>query len=111
MLGVVEVFLTNGNGVCFDSDPITTDMIRRFDPTQAQIAIHSFMQHRIASKLQFNRCRVKFREMLDLLEPVVTAPVVRELIQDIRSYTGPMERMREVQQIQRKVEAVRAITG
>ena len=111
MIGLVDVFLTNGNGVCHAADPIYTALIRQFSPGLAQYAITSFLTPQISSKLQFERCRTKYRELVAILQPSITSPVVRELIDDIGAFNGPMERMSEDPRIQRKLEAVRTITG
>ncbi|MCX2184990.1 hypothetical protein KV205_31355 [Streptomyces sp. SKN60] len=39
---VVTVFLANGNGAVFAADPIHLDLIGRFDPQQASLALRSF---------------------------------------------------------------------
>ena len=111
VLALVDVFLSNGNGICRAADPLYAYMIRQFTPGLAQIAISAFTRPHISSKLQFERCRAKYLEMLNIIEPSITSPVVREFIQDIRAYKGPMERLGEDARIRRKLEAVRMMTA
>lgn len=42
VLALVEVFLTNGNGVAWNAEPIYFELIRQFDSKQALIAVLSF---------------------------------------------------------------------
>ncbi len=68
VLSVIDVFLTNGNGVCWTGDEIYKALIQQFDSTQALVGVLSFRDPRIASKLQFIVPRKKFIELLGLLE-------------------------------------------
>ena len=81
---LVDVFITNGNGVCWDANEIYKDLIRNFDSKQAFIAITSFTDEKIKSKLQFQLCRTKYEEMLDLLEPNLTNSIISDLLKTIK---------------------------
>lgn len=93
--GLVEVFLTNGHGVAVGADPIYRTFLKQFTPDQALVAILSFQDATIASRLQFNRCKQHFRELIELMKSNVSAPAVRELIEHIEAYKGPLEHMKD----------------
>ena len=87
---IVEVFLTNGNGIAWAADNHYSEMISRFGPREARIALESLFEAEIASKLQFVSTQEKYEELLDALEPKMTKPRTRDLFEAIRSFTsGP----------------------
>jgi hypothetical protein len=93
--GLVEVFLTNGHGLAWNADPIYRALLKQFTPEQALMAIHSFQDDSIASRLQFNRCKEHYRELIEMMKNNVSAPAVKELIEHIESYKGPLEHMKD----------------
>jgi len=111
VLGLVEVFLTNGHGVTWTAEPIYRELLDQFDAEQALTAILSFTHTTIASRLQFSLCQTKFRELLDVMAVKVSASAVKELIEAMRAYDGPLDRMREDIRIKRPVEYLRKILG
>jgi hypothetical protein len=109
VLSVVDVFLTNGNGVCWAGDEIYKALIQQFESTQALVGVLSFRSQRIASKLQFDLPRKKFIELLGLLEQRTSSPAVHELIDLIRKFTGPLDKLKDTGSITKRVVALEAI--
>lgn len=101
---LVTVFLTNGNGEAWNADPIYVELIKKLDAKQTYLALTSFREDSIKSKLQFPLCKRKFETMLDLLEPNITSDGVRSLLKDIKqeinrlSSLSPSDRL--IQKIQ-----------
>lgn len=85
---LVEVFLTNGNGVAWNADSYYQQMIGRFSPEEAEGALRRLVDPTVASQLRWDQARLKYAELLDLLDPKVTRPVVRELFDAIRTFNG-----------------------
>ena len=81
---IVSVFLTNGSGEAWDANPIYIELIKNFDARQSFIALISFTDESIKSKLQFSLCQKKFSEMLDYLESNITSEGVLDLLGEIR---------------------------
>ena len=90
---LVEVFLTNGNGVAWSADPHYQEMIGRFTPDEAEMALLQLIDPTVSSQLRWGLGRTKFAELMDLLEPKATRPAVRELVDAIRTFTGPPSEM------------------
>ena len=65
---IVSVFLTNGSGEAWATNPIYTELIKNFDAKQSFIALTSFMDESIRSKLQFPLCQKKFTEIIGYIE-------------------------------------------
>ncbi|QJS95847.1 hypothetical protein [Dolosigranulum pigrum] len=82
---IVSVFLTNGSGEAWGANPIYTELIKNFDAQQSLIALTSFMDESIRSKLQFSLCQKKFTEMIGYIESNVTSEGVLDLLVEIRS--------------------------
>lgn len=85
---LVETFLTNGNGVAWGADPHYRNMISRFTPDESETAVRRLFDETMQSKLRWEIPRRKYQELLDLLDPKITRPVARELINAIRSFKG-----------------------
>ncbi len=111
VLAIVEVFLTNGNGVAWNAEPIYLSLIRLFDSNQALVAILSFSEDTIASKLQFPLCQRKYRELLQMLKIIISRPALKELIEDIENFNGPLDRLKDVSQFKQKVGNLLKIIG
>ncbi len=109
VLGLVEVFLSNGNGVARNAEPIYRELINQFDSEQALRAILSFNNSNIASRLQFPLCQKKYLELLDLMKIKVSEAAVKELVDEIEAYKGSLENMREDTRIRRKVAITQRI--
>ena len=81
---IVSVFLTNGSGEVWAANPIYIELIKNFDAKQSFIALISFTDEFIKSKLQFPLCQKKFAEMLGYLESNITSEGVLDLLGEIR---------------------------
>ncbi len=81
---IVSVFLTNGSGEAWDANPIYIELIKNFDARQSFIALISFTDESIKSKLQFSLCQKKFAEMLGYLESNITSEGVLDFLGEIR---------------------------
>lgn len=101
---IVEVFLTNGNGVAWAADTHYAAMISRFDPDEAEIAIKQLFDPTIASKLRFQSAQAKLSELLDAIELKLTRPAARELMDAIRVFTGRPARIAKDSELRRLVK-------
>lgn len=110
MNALVEAYLTNGHGEVWAASPIYERMIEQASPMQADMALISFAEDQISSKLQFELCRGKFHELLAILESRVTNTLSNELIDAIRAFTGPLDRMHIDTKIRGLVDGVRMFT-
>jgi hypothetical protein len=81
---LISVFITNGNGVAWSAEPIYIDLIKSFNPKQAFIALTSFTDEGIKSKLQFPLCRQKYEELLNHIQPNITSDGVLALLNEIK---------------------------
>jgi hypothetical protein len=104
-----DVFLTNGNGVARNAEVVYRDLIQSFTSQQALKALLSFTDRAISSKLQVTLCGDKFVELLALLEPHLTSAAARELLVDLRNFTGPRDKMVIDAVIKRKLDAIRQV--
>lgn len=109
VLSLVDVFLTNGNGVATSAQPIYKELLSNLDSHQANIAILSFNDIKISSKLQFSLCQRKFRELIEIVKPIVTAPAVKDLIIKMEAYKGPLDSMKNDKTIKPTVESLRVL--
>lgn len=109
VLTIIDVYLTNGNGECWDAEPVYTSLIQGFNQQQAVIALFAFTSDGIASKLQFQLCRSKFRALVDMVRTMITTPAVQEFIQVIDDYKGDLYNMRKDTTVQKKVEVLKVL--
>jgi hypothetical protein len=109
VLGIVEVFLTNGNGAVWAAEPVYSTLVNQFDSAQALTAVLTFSNSIIASRLQFTICREKYRELIELMRDKVSTPAVKELIDAIDEYTGPLDRLKDDTRVIRRVDNLQKI--
>ena len=68
VIALVEVFLTNGNGVSWNAEPVYISLLNNLNSVQASRAVLSFTNEIIASRLQFGLCQRKYRELLNMMK-------------------------------------------
>lgn len=82
---IVDVFLTNGNGVASLANDIYLDVISKFDNDLAMRSILSISNSDIVMKLKRPLCKNKFLELLNLLQIKISSPLILELIDMLRN--------------------------
>lgn len=83
VVALVETFLTNGNGIAFAANEIYMEILSNLDSHQANIAALSFTDSKISSRLQFQLCEQKFKELIEIVKPSITSPPVNDLLKYI----------------------------
>jgi hypothetical protein len=106
VLALIEVFLGNGHGVSWNAEPSYIKMIENFSSREAELALLSFNETRIASQLQHQLCRTKFGELLDLIEPKLARRRYKEIALAIRDFTGPLDGLARDSQMKRLIKAL-----
>lgn len=82
---LITVFLSNGHGVAWNAEGTYIELIKKFSNRQAYLAITSFRDHTIKSKLQFPICQTKYATMLNLCRMNISSDGVKELLDEILS--------------------------
>ncbi|AKN75672.1 hypothetical protein QR97_31430 [Streptomyces sp. PBH53] len=103
---LVTVFLTNGHGEAKAANPIYLDLIGRFDPEQASIALRAFTDAEISSQLQRSLSRKKWDELLNMIDVKITSRPERELLQAVREFPGTPDKLRLDSGIKRYLAAL-----
>ncbi|MFE7111204.1 hypothetical protein ACFU98_32550 [Streptomyces sp. NPDC057575] len=88
VLGIIEAFLSNGNGIAVNADPVYRDLIARFNPQQASLALRAFTDPTIASKLQQKLPQEQWAELLGLIENKFTGRRDRDLLDTVEKHAG-----------------------
>lgn len=104
---IVTVFLTNGAGEVWAADPIYIELIKNFDGKQSFIALISFQDSTIKSKLQFGLCQRKFLEMLDYLEVNITSQGVLNLLSEIKDRVHELHALPDNDNLNQKISFYR----
>ncbi len=111
VLCLVEVFLSNGNGIAWNAEPTYTELIRGFTPEMAMLALISFSNRNIASSLQFQQCKKKWQELIGLITPKIRNATARELLDAIDESSAPLEKLSNDSTLMAKVKSLRKILG
>lgn len=106
---IVETFLTNGNGVASFAQQTYVEMLSKLNSHQANIAVLSFNDTQISSKLQHSLCAKKFRELIEILKPIITTPAIKDLIEKIDKYTGRLENLKHDKLIKTSVDSLKIL--
>lgn len=85
IIAIVETFLTNGNGVAVSANEIYLEILSNLDSHQANIAVLSFTDTRISSRLQFSLSQRKFNQLIEIVKPSITSPPVNDLVNYIQN--------------------------
>jgi len=109
VLALVNVFMTNANGVAVSAQPIYAELLSKLDSFQANVAVLSFTDTGISSKLQFSLCQRKFKEMLDIVRPSITTPAVKDLIKNIDEFAGKLDNLKHDKTISTTVNSLRVL--
>ncbi|NER28745.1 MAG: hypothetical protein F6J89_14190 [Symploca sp. SIO1C4] len=86
-------------------------MINQFDASQALIVVLSFESSQISKKLQHSLCQQRYRELLQMMKVKVSAAAVKELIEEIEQYKGPLDKLQNQSDFKRKVDNFKKIIG
>lgn len=108
---IVDCFIGNGYGVCWDADGIYKELIDKFNQEQVNIAAFTIMDEHIAGMLQHQICEKKYHELLDSLYKRNTAPVVKDLIDMINDATIKLNLIRKDSSYKQKIETKQRILG
>lgn len=92
VFALVEVFLTNGHGVAVNADPIYRRLIDKFGRREAEVALVSFANTRVASRLQMTLPQKKWDELFEIVELKVGRRY-REIVAAIRESTAPPDKL------------------
>ncbi|NMC68219.1 MAG: hypothetical protein GYA61_08345 [Spirochaetales bacterium] len=111
VLSLTEVYITNGNGVAWNAEPYYISLFKQFDQNETIIFITSFTNERISSRLQFDLCRKKFIELLNILKGNITIPAIKELIDSIDNFKGSLDMLKNDSRIIQQLKSVQVILG
>lgn len=106
---IVDTFLTNANGVAGYAEPIYIELLSKLNSFQANVAVLSFNDSQISSKLQFPLCQKKYRELIEMLKPIVTTPAIKDLIEKIDNFPGKLENLKNDKLIKTSVDSLRIL--
>ena len=106
---LVATFLTNGNGVTGSAEPIYIELLSKLNSFQANIAVLSFNDTQISSKLQHYLCQQKYRELIELLKPIITTPAIKDLIDKIDNFKGRLENLKHDKGIKTSVDSLKVL--
>ncbi|MEK6480909.1 hypothetical protein WJR50_25430 [Catalinimonas sp. 4WD22] len=104
ILTLVEAYMTNGNGVAWEAEPIYLELIGHFDNRQATMALLSFTTDEISSSLQIGLCKKKYIELLNFIRPKITNASTVELLDFILDFKGSFSEMRKDSRIKRALK-------
>jgi hypothetical protein len=107
VLGIIEPFLTNGNGIAWNAEPTYIELMQQFDPRQSLIAAVAFRKTYIASKLQFPLCQQKYKDLLEMMISQVANPAVKDLLEDIHKLiqkSVPPDKLKDDPRVAQKID-------
>lgn len=91
---VIDCFLGNGYGVSAAAEVSYEKMLARFSSADAGVALRLFMNPVYSSLLTSSVGRTQWGRLLDILEPKLTSTTDRNLMAEIRAFTGNPDQLR-----------------
>lgn len=110
VMAIVETFLSNGNGVAVLANDLYIKILSSLDSHQANIAVLSFTDSGISSRLQFSLCERKFKELIEIVKPSITSPPVNDLVKYItEGHKGKLSNLMLDKTIETSVENLKTL--
>ena len=104
---LVNVYITNGYGISWSAEPIYIELIQKFDQEMSLIAILSYTQEEISSKLQFPLCKDKFISMLNLIKPKITSSAIIEIIDKLIEFKEALHKLKNDTKFNEKIALIK----
>lgn len=101
---LINVTLSNGYGVAQSANLVYFDLLQKFDTRQTSIAILSFKNERISSKLSHSLCKRKFLEIIEIMKEKTVNPLEKSLIDEIIKFPASFDKLKEDSSINRLVK-------
>lgn len=90
---LADVYLGRRSGVSVKADPIYAELLERFTPDEAALALVEITGQNLAGTLAFSGPQEQLEQMLDILQPKLIGEPAVALDKAIRKFTGPKESM------------------
>lgn len=103
VLTIVDVFLTNGNGVCNVGDEIYKTLISKFNEVDSGFALLSFLNANIKNKLLNPLCSQKYKEMVLILNSKITDVMYKSIAEIILEQDIMLYKIEEDSRIKEKL--------
>ena len=104
VLALIDCYIGNGYGTCWDAEGIYTELIEGFNQEQITIAVFTIMDEHISSMLQLKSCSKKYLEMISIIKDKNTSPAVGEIIEMIENRPDSLQYMRKDSVIRQQIE-------
>lgn len=90
---LVDVYLGRRSGISGAADPIYADLIGKFAPDEAALALIEVTGPNLAGTLAFGSPQEQLGQMLDILQPKLIGEPAVALDKAVRKFTGPKDSM------------------
>ncbi len=103
---LINVAISNGSGVAQSADLIYFDLLSKFDTIQTSIAILSFQNERISSKLANSLCKRKFLEIIEIMKEKTVNSLEKDLIDEIIKFSASFDKLKNDTKLNRFVQMI-----
>lgn len=104
---LVYVFISNGNGVCWDAEAIYRKIISQFNQRMSFYGLMTFLNADISSKLQFSLCQKKYKEFVELISPQIVSTNIKEFVELVnKTPNEDLKNLKDNQAVRKRVEAM-----
>ena len=103
---LINVAISNGSGVAQSADLIYFDLLSKFDTIQTSIAILSFQNERISSKLANSLCKRKFLEIIEIMKEKTVNSLEKDLIDEIIKFSASFDKLKNDTKMNRFVQMI-----
>jgi len=108
---LVEVYLTNGNGIAWNADTVYERLLVLMNSKQSLISVLGFRRRAINSKLQFTLCSDQYVKLIEIAKVKVSSPQGKDLVDRIEQYSAPRETMSRDTKLMKEVEKIAESLG
>ena len=106
VMTLVNVFLGRGSGIAWSADPVYRELLAALSPAEARVALLAFQDLGISGKLQMSVPANQYSQLLDLLTSKFSDQPSRELLEKLKTFTGPRDAMRLDSELKRLAQGL-----
>jgi hypothetical protein len=99
---LVDVFLGRRSGIAVQADPIYEELIEKFTPDEAALALIEVTGPNLAGTLSFSVPQEQFNRLIEILQPKLIGEPAVALERTVRDFTGPRDSMVLDSKVQRR---------
>lgn len=104
---LVNAYITNGYGKCWEAEPMYIELIKNFSSTQQIYSLLLIVDEDIKSKFRNKLCVEKYKSMITHFKDIIGLPLGKDLCERIIKFSGNLDKFSESKEIEKIVDTLK----